>query len=41
MKSFIVIVSSFLLCACADMYVTKTQVAGTDGVGGGASPIDN
>ena len=28
MKSFLAIVSSLLLCSCADMYVTKTQVAG-------------
>jgi Domain of unknown function (DUF4410) len=28
MKSFLAIVSSILLCSCADMYVTKTQVAG-------------
>src|SRR5438270_7100568 len=27
MKHLIVIVSSMLLCACADMYVTKTDVA--------------
>src|ERR1700737_1403297 len=38
MKSFIVIVSSILLCSCADMYVTKTDVA-TPG-GRGVSPID-
>lgn len=36
MKSFIVIVSSVLLCSCADMYVTRTEVAG--GAAGG--PID-
>jgi len=34
MKSFIVIVSSVLLCSCADMYVTRTEVAG--GATGGA-----
>jgi hypothetical protein len=28
MKPFLAIVSSILLCSCADMYVTKTQVAG-------------
>jgi hypothetical protein len=28
MKSFLAILSSILLCSCADMYVTKTQVAG-------------
>ena len=28
MKSFLAILSSLLLCSCADMYVTKTQVAG-------------
>ena len=28
MKSFLAIVSSLLLCSCADMYVTKTQIAG-------------
>jgi hypothetical protein len=38
MKSFIAIVSSILLCSCADMYVTKTEVA-TPG-GGGVAPID-
>jgi hypothetical protein len=38
MKSFIVIVSSVLLCGCADMYVTKTEVAG--GGGRAAAPID-
>ena len=36
MKSFIVIVSSVLLCSCADMYVTRTEVAG-NAAGG---PID-
>src|SRR5438477_1498871 len=29
MKSFIALLSSFLLCSCADMYVTKTDVAGS------------
>jgi hypothetical protein len=29
MKSFLVLVSSMLLCSCADMYVTKSQVAGS------------
>jgi hypothetical protein len=38
MKSFIAIASSILLCSCADMYVTKTQVA-TSG-DRGVSPID-
>ena len=38
MKPFIVIVSSILLCSCADMYVTKTEVS-TPG-GGAASPSD-
>jgi Domain of unknown function (DUF4410) len=28
MKSFLALLSSVLLCSCADMYVTKTQVAG-------------
>src|SRR5947208_9661437 len=28
MKSFLALVSSLLLCSCADMYVTRTQVAG-------------
>src|SRR5256714_4435474 len=28
MKSFLAVVSSILLCSCADMYVTRTQVAG-------------
>jgi len=28
MKSLLAIVSSLLLCSCADMYVTRTQVAG-------------
>ena len=38
MKSVIVIASSMLLCSCADMYVTKTDVA-TPG-GGGVAAID-
>jgi Domain of unknown function (DUF4410)/BREX system ATP-binding protein BrxC/D len=38
MKPFIAIVSSILLCSCADMYVTKTEVS-TPG-GSGAPPID-
>jgi hypothetical protein len=33
MKSLIAIISAVLLCSCADMYVTKTHVAG----GGGSS----
>jgi hypothetical protein len=33
MKPLIVIISSVVLCSCADMYVSKTQVAG----GGGTS----
>lgn len=28
MKSFIALLSSVLLCSCADMYVTKTDIAG-------------
>ena len=28
MKSFLALLSSILLCSCADMYVTRTQVAG-------------
>ncbi|MEP7016280.1 MAG: DUF4410 domain-containing protein [Verrucomicrobiota bacterium] len=39
MKFFIAIASSLLLCSCADMYVTKTEVA-TPG-GGSAPPIDS
>jgi Domain of unknown function (DUF4410)/P-loop Domain of unknown function (DUF2791) len=39
MKSFIAIASSILLCSCADMYVTKTEVA-TSG-GRGTAPIDS
>lgn len=38
MKSFLVLVSGVLLCSCADMYVTKTDVA-TPG-GAGVSPLD-
>src|SRR5207302_3744130 len=38
MKSFIAIASSILLCSCADMYVTKTEVATSGGIG--AAPID-
>jgi Domain of unknown function (DUF4410) len=38
MKSLIAIASSVLLCSCADMYVTKTDVA-TPG-GGSATAID-
>jgi hypothetical protein len=29
MKPFLALLSSMLLCSCADMYVTKTQVAGS------------
>lgn len=38
MKYLIAICSSLLLCSCADMYVTKTYVAGGTGVT--AAPID-
>jgi hypothetical protein len=38
MKSFLVLVSGLLLCSCADMYVTKTDVATPAGVS--AAPID-
>ena len=38
MKHFILIALSTLLCACADMYVTKTDVASPGGRG--AAPID-
>ena len=38
MKHFIVIALSILLCACADMYVTKTDVASPGGRS--AAPID-
>ena len=31
MKCFIAIASSFLLCSCADMHVTKTDVATAGG----------
>jgi hypothetical protein len=37
MKSFFVIVSGILLCSCADMYVTRTDVATC---GRAAAPID-
>ncbi len=33
MKSFIAFTTSLLLCSCADMYVTKSQVAGSGGGG--------
>src|SRR5207302_6809833 len=36
MKAFIAIVSGLLLCSCADMYVTRSQVNG----GGVAAPVD-
>ena len=35
MKPFLALLSSILLCSCADMYVTKTEVATP---GGGAGP---
>jgi hypothetical protein len=38
MKSFLVFVSGMLLCSCADMYVTKTDVATPGGSSG--APID-
>src|ERR1700726_1597000 len=38
MKHFIVTALSILLCACADMYVSKTDVASPGGRG--AAPID-
>jgi hypothetical protein len=38
MKSFLVIASSILLCSCADMYVTKTDVSTP--CGSTAAPID-
>jgi hypothetical protein len=38
MKFFIVIVSGILLCSCADMHVTRTDVA--TGCGRGAAAID-
>ena len=31
MKSFLAIVSGMLLCSCADMYITRTEVAGSGG----------
>src|SRR5256884_1679785 len=36
MKSVIVIASSILLCSCADMYVTRTEVATPEGRTAGA-----
>src|SRR5439155_26484900 len=36
MKSLIAIASSLLLCSCADMYLTKSQVGGA----GAAAPTD-
>src|SRR5205814_9927643 len=36
MKPLIAIASSLLLCSCADMYVTKSQVGGS----GAAAPTD-
>src|SRR5438445_13056514 len=36
MKAFIAIACSVLLCSCADMYVTRSQVNG----GGVAAPVD-
>ena len=36
MKPLIAIISSLLLCSCADMYVTKSQVSG----GGRTGAID-
>ena len=38
MKSFLVLISGLLLCSCADMYVTKTDVATAGGAS--AAPID-
>jgi hypothetical protein len=38
MKDFILIAFSVALCGCADMYVTKTDVAGSSGRG--AAPMD-
>jgi Domain of unknown function (DUF4410)/P-loop Domain of unknown function (DUF2791) len=38
MKSFLLVVSGFLLCSCADMYVTRTQVATP--CGSSVAPID-
>jgi hypothetical protein len=37
MKSFFAVLSGMLLCSCADMYVTKTDVATPGGAG---APID-
>lgn len=31
MKPLIVLIASFLLCSCADMYVSRTEVAGSGG----------
>jgi uncharacterized protein DUF4410 len=31
MKALIALLTSFLFCSCADMYVTRTQVAGSSG----------
>ena len=39
MKSFLAIGTSLLLCSCADMYVTKTEVA-TPG-GQAMAPVDS
>jgi len=36
MKSFLAIVTGMLLCSCADMYVTRTEVAGSGGQSMGA-----
>jgi hypothetical protein len=38
MKSFVALLSGLLLCSCADMYVSKTDVATPGGQGG--APID-
>ena len=38
MKSFLVVVSGILLCSCADMYVTRTQVS--TACGSAAAAID-
>jgi hypothetical protein len=40
MKSFIAIISSVLLCSCADMYVTKSQVAGGGAAAGAVDSKD-
>ncbi|HEY2614220.1 MAG TPA: DUF4410 domain-containing protein [Chthoniobacterales bacterium] len=37
MKSLIAILFSFLFCSCADMYVTRSNVAGSGGVGSAGS----